>query len=249
MLIDKSTIQFQADLRGLIADFFPSNENYAIAARLRGEVPSAFPDGPPAGTEEPADGSAHTAVSSGPIDVIVVSDVDWLHDSMWVQELGQLGGQRLVQMFADNGNFLVNALDNMSGSSDLISLRGRGGARRPFTKVEELERQAEQRYKSEENALLERIDEAERRISELQKEKDESTRFILSPEQEAEIDKLLEDQIEARKRLREVRHELRKDIENLGLQVKFANIGLIPIALIAVAIGVSTARRRRYQRS
>ena len=259
LLIDKSRIQFQANLSELLADFtsfLPASERYVLAARVSGQVQSAFPGGDPAGSddepdetseEDAGDGDSTDHLTSGTLNAIVVSDVDFLHDSLWVRDLGRLGAQRLVTYFGDNGNFVVNALDNLAGSTDLISLRGRGGSRRPFTLVQELEREAERELKSEEDELLAQIQEAERKIADLQKDKEGGSRFILSPEQQAEIDRLVQVQLDARERLREVRYELRKDIDSLGTWVKAANVGLIPAILTALAIVVALARGKRRQ--
>ncbi len=260
MLVDKSRIQFQADLQELLADFTqfqPASERYTLAARVSGNVQSAFPGGDPAPQNEDApdaDGdadaedaseaqSAHRA--SGTIHVVAVGDVDFLHDSLWVRDLGQLGAQRLVTYFGDNGNFVVNTLDSLAGSTDLISLRGRGASRRPFTRVQALERAAERELKSEEDALLAEIQDAERRISELQRDKEGGSAFILSPEQQAEIERLVQVQLDARERLREVRYELRKDIDSLGSWVKAANVGFIPALLTILAIAVTATRQKR----
>ena len=268
LLVDTTRIQFQADLNELLADFngfLPTTERFALAARIAGPAKSAFPAGDPSAEldpaeDQPAEGEAeetageqdaagaadgHLAESQGSIHVVVIADADLLHDSMWVQDLGAIGRQRLVSYFADNGSFLVNALESLSGSSDLISLRGRGGSRRPFTRVQELERNAQRELKSEEDQLVLRIQEAQTRITELQTGKDANSRYILSPEQEAEVQRLLEDQIAARERLREVRHALRKDIESLGRWLKVANIGLIPAALTGLAIVLAVRREKR----
>lgn len=244
MLVDKSRIQFQADLGELLTELTelpPSTQRYCLAARVSGEVQSAFPAGKP-DAEADAEGQH---LSNGTINVLAISDVDFLADAMWVQDLGRMGAQRLVTYFGDNGNFVVNSLDNLAGSTDLISLRGRGGSRRPFTRVQELERKAERELKSEEDELLTNIREAEQRINELQKEKDASSRYIVSPEQQAEIDSLVQTQLDARERLREVRYELRKDIDSLGVWLKAANVGLIPALLTLVAILVTIGRTKR----
>lgn len=256
MLIDKSAIQFQPDYNELLGTFLPTGERYVLAAQISGDVQSAFPDGPPASDEdgegEADEGSGdHLTESADPINVIVVADADFLHDAFWARSLGSLMGQRLMAPFADNHYFLINALDALSGSSDLIGLRGRGGYHRPFTKVQELERQASERLKAQEDSWIAKLDDAERRIRELEREKDETggSALILTPEQEAELVRLREEQVEARKELRRIRLELREDIENLGTTLKFANIGLMPLVVIGIALGVGRVRQNRRKRN
>jgi ABC-type uncharacterized transport system involved in gliding motility auxiliary subunit len=123
--------------------FAPSGENYILAARVSGTLPSAFPNGAlPAGVSS-ADGDAagenadpnHLAESAEPVNVIVVTDVDMLSNQMWVQ-VQSFFGQQIANAFASNGAFVINALDSLAGSADLIGVRSRACYTRPFTKVE-----------------------------------------------------------------------------------------------------------------
>ena len=120
---------------------------------------------------------------------------------LWVRVQNFLGST-LLQPLADNGNMVINALDNMCGSQDLISLRSRGEYRRPFEKKRELEREADERFRAEEQALQARLEDTERKLNELQVTQDGSGRLILSPEQQAEIEAFRTEQVETRKKLR-----------------------------------------------
>ena len=83
---------------------------------------------------------------------MLVGDVDMLSDRLWVQVQNFLG-QRLVNAFANNGDFVINALDNLSGSADLIGLRSRATYSRPFTTVDELRRDADAKFRETEKQL------------------------------------------------------------------------------------------------
>mgnify|MGYP006196754481 CR=1 FL=1 len=146
---------------------------------------------------------------------------------------------------ADNGNFVINALEHMSGSSDLISLRNRGEFSRPFEVVNEIRRDAEARFRQQEQMLETRLEETEQKIAELQRERT-GNELLLSEEQQAEIEKFRQQQINTRQELRAVQYELQKNVERLGTFLKFINIGLIPlvIAVLAVAIGLIRSRRK-----
>jgi ABC-type uncharacterized transport system involved in gliding motility auxiliary subunit len=196
-----------------------------------------------AGEEGPASGPG-LARSEGPIQAIVVADVDMLADAFWV-DVRNLFGTRLAIPTASNGDFVIHALDNLSGSNDLISLRTRASFDRPFDRIEAMRKEAEQRYLAREQALQEELAATERRLTELQSEKEDAGSLILSPEQSAEIERFRDEQVATRKALRAVQHDLRKDIDRFQLWIKVVNIGLVPLLVGLTAAGVASWRTRR----
>jgi ABC-type uncharacterized transport system involved in gliding motility auxiliary subunit len=163
----------------------------------------------------------------------------------------RLGNQVLgYQKLSDNGDFLLSALDNMAGSTDLITVRARGAYQRPFTRVEKIQRQADEKYLAQVNDLETTRREAQQKISELQRAKPESGDFVLSPEQRAEIEKFQQTLTQTNAELRDVRYNMRKDVERLGLWLKVINIGAAPllVALAALGLGAYRASRRRADR-
>jgi ABC-type uncharacterized transport system involved in gliding motility auxiliary subunit len=175
---------------------------------------------------------------------VLVGDVDMLSDRLWVQVQNFLG-QRLASPFANNGDFVFNALDNLSGSADLIGLRSRATYSRPFTKVEELRRKADSQYRETEQQLQSQLSETERKLGELQSARSDQGSLLMSPEQQAEIQRFLDEQVRIRQELRAVRRNLDKDIDNLGLTLKVVNIVVVPLLLTALALGIVVLRRRR----
>ena len=153
---------------------------------------------------------------------------------------------RLPEPFANNADFLINAVDNLGGNDDLISLRSRGKYTRPFEVVQRIQRDAEAQFRDREQALQQRLDEAERKLAELQSE-DSGGDLLLTPEQRMEIDRFRQEQVKTRKELRAVQHELRRNIERLGSRLTFVNTALVPllIALFAIGVSVYNARARR----
>ena len=224
----------------LLSSYTPGTEKLLLAARISGKVKSAFTQGKPGG------GDAGLKEAKDPVNIIVVADTDMLTDKFWVN-VQNFFGQRIAVPRADNGSFVVNALDNLSGSNDLISLRSRGLANRPFTKVQELQSEAEKNYLNKEKALQARLQETERKINDLQSKKQGSDALILSPEQQQEIEKFRDEQVKTRKELRAVQHELRASIESLGGVLKFINIGLLPLMVMLAAIGMVFYRHRKQQ--
>ncbi|WP_313289717.1 GldG family protein [Stutzerimonas nitrititolerans] len=218
-------------LRGLE----PTGERYTLAARIQGPAQSAYPNG--------IEGRKDGLKESDSINVIVVADTDLLSDRMWVQ-VQDFFGQRFPQPWADNGSFVINALDNLSGSDALISVRSRGRFARPFVVVEELQRQAENRFRETEEVLQSRLAETEAQLAELQSPDPEQA-LELTAEQQAALQGYMQEKLRIRKELREVRYQLNADIEALGRTLKFLNIALVPLLLTLGVLGLWFWRRRR----
>lgn len=258
MQIEAARLQFLPDVEGILRDYQPGDETLVLAARLTGKVKTAFPDGRPLveETDEPKEPETasvgketeqrpHVAESAEPINVIVVADTDMLQDRFWVQSQNFLG-QRIGIPTAANNDFVTNALDNLTGSHDLISVRNRGSFSRPFTLVRAIQQEAEARFRQKEQALQQRLKDTERKIQDLQKRKEDQTTIILSAEQQAALEGFRQDLVATRKALRNVQHELQKNIDSLENVVKFLNIGLMPlvIAVGGVVLGAWNIRRR-----
>lgn len=249
MQIESSMLQFMPDPNVLLEQFVPGFQELCLAARVSGPVSSAFPDGKPAAAvpegEAPATDSAH--VASGDLDAIVVADSDFLFDQFWIREIN-FGGMSLgVQKHSDNGDFAINAADNLSGGDDLLSLRARGKFSRPFDRVEDLRRAAEQEFRDEQEQLERALSDAQARINELQREKSPDQQYILSPEQEAALLQAREDEVATKRKLRDVKYKLREDIEALGTKLKVLNVFAIPglVTVFAVLLFLTRRSRRR----
>jgi ABC-type uncharacterized transport system involved in gliding motility auxiliary subunit len=157
-------------------------------------------------------------------------------------------GQRLVTAFASNGDFVVNALDNLSGSAALISMRSRATYTRPFTRVEELRRRADLEFRETEDRLEAELTQTEQRLGELQASRSDGNSLLMSPEQQTEIQRFLDEQVRIRQELRAVRRNLDADIDRLGNWLKAINIALVPILLTILALAVRVVRARRQAR-
>ncbi|QDV07599.1 ABC-type uncharacterized transport system [Planctomycetes bacterium Poly30] len=241
-----------------IADGFEANQGkVGLAVRVSGTVKSAFPDGAPgAAEEENADGeeaadaeastdeasSDHLSVATSPFNALVFSDADMLNASVWGQPMQTLfGGIRYVPQ-ADNAALLVSALENLSGSNDLISLRSRAEYQRPFTRKQDLEAVAQERFRAEELELEAQLQETEAKLNEMQAAKDPSSAMLLSPEQEKEVEKFRAQQVETKRKLRKVKRDLRAEIDSLGTRLKFLNIFALPALIAALVAAVHLYR-------
>lgn len=263
MLMEGEFFKALTDPTILLDEFQSTDTRYTIAARVSGNVHTAFPDGPPPApapeaTEEqdlssPDDETAadepvvlppHLSDSTGTVNVIVVADTDLLGDRMWVQVQTFLG-QRIPQAFASNGDFVMNALDNLAGNAELTTIRSRGRYARPFLAVIELQRDADDRLRQEETELLDNLRQTEQQITALNASNQGNGP---SAEQQAEIDRFYAQQLETRRRLREVQLTLNRDIERLGSTLKFINTALVPILLVLFVLVMGYVRRRRAEK-
>lgn len=236
----------------ILKEFKPRNRTYILAARVTGKVKSAFPDGPPKSGDKDADSSAekdesprpHLAESDGAVNLIVVADTDVIADAFWVQTQ-DLFGQQVVVPIAHNGDFVVNAADNLAGSTALISLRGRGLSTRPFDVVERMQNEAEDRYRAQERELVKELEDVQNKMKNLETKERAGGAAVLSPEQQEEIGKFRKRMREIRQELRQVQLDLRRDIDRLEAGLKLVNIAAMPAAVAVFAVAIALARRNR----
>jgi ABC-type uncharacterized transport system involved in gliding motility auxiliary subunit len=233
-------------------DFVPAGERFNLVVQVHGKFKTAFPAGPP--KEEKSDGGSkekpgkvHLQAGKDTATLVVVADADLLADEFYVQR-NRIFGLSLSKMFNDNLNFLSNACEIMTGSNDLIGLRSRGKFERPFTTVLELQRHAQARWLSKEKELVGRVEATNKKLRELEQQKDASQRLILSPEQEGEIAKFKEEKRRINRELKQVRKNLRLDIERLGTTLKALNIFLMPILVSVAGVGFALYRQRKMKK-
>jgi len=243
--LERDLILFQRDPGVILNNFKPEDKKLLIAARIKGKATSVFPDGNPAEDEEGEQIADKDFVSEGEINVILVSDTDIMADHFWVRTQ-KMFGVDVPQPIANNGDFVINSIENLSGNTDMISLRGRGKYSRPFLKVESIRKQAEKQFRQREKQLQASLDETEKKIQKLQQEQGSEKSYLLNNKLTTEIARFRDERLATRKELRGVQHELKKNIEKLGAQIRFINIGLIPllITLLALMIGIYRATKR-----
>ncbi|WP_158886129.1 Gldg family protein [Rhodanobacter sp. L36] len=223
------------DPTALLQGYKADNAHYVLAARLRGPFVSAF--------DERAKEPGHLAESVPNAEVILLADTDLLSDRMWV-EPQSVFGQTMMQPFASNGDFVANLADNLSGSSALLSIRGRSTSQRPFTRVDALRNVADQKFHQKEQELEQQLAETRRRLDELQPVKG-SQANTASVEQRHEIEQFRQRQLAINKELRDVQHQLNGEIDALGFRIKFINIVLVPALVILLGLIYGWRRSRR----
>ena len=236
----------------ILQQFKPQDKTYILAARLSGTVKSAFPDGPPkddskkdAKKDEKAVAvKPHLTESEKPANIIIVADTDFIADMFWVRTQ-DLFGQTVTVPTANNADFVVNAADNLSGTSSLIGLRSRGLSARPFELVEKIQNEAEDKYRTKERSLVTELADVEKKMRELQTTERAKSGAVMSPEQQEAIGKFRTRVLEIRRELRSVQLNLRRDIDELDGQLKLVNIAAMPAAVAIFAVLVALVRRNR----
>ena len=261
-LIDSARVQGLPDVLGLLSAFKPTGERYTLAARITGPADTAFPDGKPVEPEAAKPGDppkpdappsfvadpAEIKVAKEPINVIVVADSDLLDDRFWVQ-VQDFFGQRAATPTANNGDFVQNAIDSLAGTGDLIGLRSRGSAVRPFTVVDQLQRQAEDSYRAKEKELQDKLRETQSKLAELRTSKGPDGKDApLTAEQQQSINDLSATIIQTRSQLRQVQLALRQDIDRLKDRLVAFDIVLVPVVLAFLALIIGLMRARRHKR-
>ena len=246
---------FMARLSGeqVLKDFKPSDKEYALAMRLTGQFKTAFPEGKPGAAAEEEDLDSEDPQPPAPealkesaegATVLLFADADFLFDSFGVSQQNFLGA-RMVQLLNGNVPLVQASVEQMAGDERLISVRGRATMNRPFTKIRQMQDVARDNYQAKINELEEKKREAEQKINDIQRTRQDANqgqRFVLTPEQQAELEKLKETNKEVAKDLKEMRRNLRKDVDSLQNRLRWANIAVVP-ALVTL-FGLFSAYRK-----
>ncbi|AXR07244.1 Gldg family protein [Salinimonas sediminis] len=211
---------------------------YTIAGHITGTTISAF--GQAIAGADPATFKATT----DNLNVLVVADADMLADRFWVQQ-SQFFGETLHTPFANNGDFITNIVENLSGSNALISIRSRGQSARPFTRVATLQNKAQKRFREHELQLQDELASTEEQLAQLKNHQGQGGTIVITDEQQRTIDRYVEKRLKIRRELRDVRYELDRDIDQLGNWLKFVNIAAAPLVLVLMLYLLALALRLR----
>jgi len=239
---------FMAQMGGenIVKDFKPSGTSYALAMKLTGKFKTAFPDGKP--DEDKSDTNRVATVtlkeSASETAVLLVGDADLIFDQFALRQVQTPFGN-FATLMNGNLNFALNAVAQMTGDNDLISVRSRATQNRPFTLIKKMQAEAQQAYQSKIKELEESLAETEQRLGELQQAKQGNQRFILSPEQQAEVEKFRQKEATVKIQLKEERKKLRRDIDSLETRLKVLNIAAMPVVVAVTGIGLAVYKRKR----
>jgi ABC-type uncharacterized transport system involved in gliding motility auxiliary subunit len=239
----------------LAKKFKKIGEYRTLAAVVRGQFKSAFSQKPPREStpdksspdeKSPENNQSHLSEGSKETTIVAIADVDFLSDTQAFDKF-MFGPQMLLRPRNDNMSFLLNSLDYLTGSDDLISIRAKGRVSRPFEKVQELQLQAQKKWQNEEESLSAQLAELEKKLAELQKNRTDNNRFSLNQAQQDEISRFREEERKIRVKRRMVRKNLREDIEDLGHLLTAANLLIMPsiCSLFGTAVFIRRHRSKK----
>jgi ABC-type uncharacterized transport system involved in gliding motility auxiliary subunit len=240
----------------ILANFRPEGGPRVIAARVRGQLKSAFTGPPalPADQKRPDNFPPYKAQTDGPANMVVVADSDILADRYWVR-VSDFFGQSTATPFADNGPFVANLIGTLAGGDALIGLRSRGDTNRPFARIEAIQSDAEAQYRQTEQTLRAHLDDVQKQLRGLRTGGGEAgpegrtTDAVITPEQRVAIDAARTDIVDTRKKLRDVQLQLNREISGLQTWLLIVNIVLVPAALTILAIALALIQRARRARA
>jgi len=239
-LIDAAEAAKEMTPEAVVKAYEAERGPYVLAGRLSGELKTAFPGGKvamdipddpvlaevalaAAGEDRP-----HRTAAKQPVDIIWIADADLLDDRFYINPNGGAS-------VADNSALILNALDNLTGGADLVSLRSRAPGLRPMTRVEAMRTRAQDRFFDEQARLEEKLAASQARLEELQAAGASEGFFggdleaDLTVEERAELAMLREDIVETRSRLRGIERDFRREIDGLEGTLKAINIWGGPI--------------------
>ena len=250
-LVDK----IMAEFGGTEKDFKPSGTEYALAIRLTGKFKTAYPDGKPGAQagekkegEEKKDepkSEASLKESAAENNVILVADSDLLFDPVAAQ-IQNIFGQKIAIPRGGNLSFGQSIVEQMAGDSNLIAVRSRATLNRPFTVVRQMEEDAQKSFRSKIKELEDSLQETQSKLNELQRTKETGQqRFVLSPEQQQEVANFRKKEGEIKRQLKDLRKNLRKEIDSLENRLKWLNIAAMPFAVTLSGILVAVLKRKK----
>lgn len=247
---------FMANMSGenILKEFKASGTAYPLAIRLTGKFKTAFPSGKPEEKKDDAEKKdeakaekkeADTSLKETKTDnvVILIGDSDMLYDRFAIREMNSPFGPIVMPANA-NLNFAQNLVEQLAGDSNLIGVRSRATVSRPFTLVKKMQADAQERYQAEIKKLEDSLADAQRRLNEMQQTKEKGQRFILSPEQQSAIEKFRKEEATTKAELKQVRKELRHDIDALENRIKWFNIAAMPLLVSLSGIVIALYKRK-----
>lgn len=236
---------------GILNGFKPSGVNYKLAVRLTGKFKTAFPGGKPGDkttgeTNQVANAADNSLKESKEeTSVVLFGDSDMLADDFSLRKMDGPFGPMVNEMNA-NLDLAQNVIEQMAGDENLIGIRSRATASRPFTLIKKMEADAEAQGQAKIDELQQSLQETQQRLSELQQQKqDKDQRLILSPEQKAEIENFRKKQAEVSRELKQAQKDLRKEVVSTETRLTWLNILAMPLGVTMAGIGIAVIKRKK----
>jgi ABC-type uncharacterized transport system involved in gliding motility auxiliary subunit len=247
MLVDGANATASGD--AATKGFVPGNKSWPLALRLAGKFKTAFAEGRPKSDDKkgaPAKEAPALKESAAENSVVLVADTDMLNDGAAV-DVQEVFGRRIVVPSNGNLAFAQSLVEQFAAGDALVSLRSRADSFRPLTVVREMQARAQEQYLGRLKSLEDELQKTTAKLQELQKAGGGAAKgaLIMTPEQQAEVDKFKLRVVETRKELKELRRNLRQDAEALVFWTKFVNISLMPLLVVLAGLAVFLVRGKR----
>jgi ABC-type uncharacterized transport system involved in gliding motility auxiliary subunit len=257
-LVDLATVRFASPL-DISKQLKPDGKVRILGGLLTGKFNTAFPDGRPKPPPPPPQAKGAPAKKPEPPkpltmpvlataehdgSILLIGDADFVADRFSVQ-VSNFFGNTIVQPINDNLAFILNSIEFMAGSQDLIQIRSRGQVSRPFTRLADMQLQAARKFQEREQFLTARLEDVKKKLDALESQKQPGQKLVLTGAQLDEVKKFREEEARVRIDLREVRKVLRQDTENLGNVLLAVNLLLVPLIVAGWGFVVILRRGRR----
>lgn len=241
--------------RALMDKFIEGVKPVTMAYYVTGRFKSGFPNGIEIEVDEPEPKDPNdvkkikktiTGIKQAEQDcaVVVFADVDFISDMLAYRNA--FFGKMVI---GDNSALILNAIEDLSGSSDLIAIRSRGNFRRPFSVVKAIEEQAEAETAMEVAKINMNIASFNKELRDIisnvkEGEEDLIGGEIIKKKRELEV-KILN----AERQKRKVNMARRELIDGLGRKLQNINMLTIPTAIFVIAMILyirRSVRKRHY---
>lgn len=237
------------------AKFMPGTKPVTMAYMVSGRFRSAFPNGieiensmpdPNDPNETITTTQTITGLTQATEDcaVVVISDADFISDPLAYQQT-IFGAMSPV---GDNSALILNSIEGLFGSSDLIAIRSRGNYTYPFELVDKIEAEAKQETEDEVETLNAVITQYNSDLQKLVSQAQDGQDALIGSDILTQRRNLEAKIVQAKRKLNEVKLKRRERIEALRNRLRQWNMLAAPavILCVAVIIGIRRNVRKRH---
>lgn len=231
----------------VLRNFKPADEEYPLALRISGKLTSAFPGGAPDRSALPA-GYKHLPIGTRDAEIYLFSDSDMLFNDVCVTAYTDTFGQKAWRRANDNVAMLQNVMESLGGSRQLSGIRNRVPMSRPLTKINRLKADAELKYKNRILELERDFAQAQARLNALKRAEEADPDSADAAARRKETQSFQIKVAAARRELKEMRANLKSDLDRLDTRIRILNIVVVPAALALIGVAWSVIRLSRGRR-
>lgn len=235
---------------------------YDLVMHLKGNFKSAFPKGKPGAEEakpeekkdeKPAEGEkkdeekkdakpAALAAATKEGNVFLISDIDVFFDQ-FAFRVQRFGGMQMAQPINGNSSLLFNIVDQAASSTHLIGARSRAAIARPFTKIKDLESEFTRKSGEKIEEKQKELDKVSEEINQLVQQRAQGDRVFMDSDLEAKIREGRAKQVSARKELRDMEKDLKREKDKISGKATLYNVAAMPLLVILIGLGLFIKRR------